>query len=98
MALLEDGILGNNGVTTGVLLGIGAAVLVPALFPAVATAAKPLVKGAIKLGVTLYEKGNEAIAEVSEVIEDLVAEAKSEMAAGETSATAAAPAPNGDNG
>jgi hypothetical protein len=98
MALLEDGILAGNGVTTGLLVGIGAAVLVPVLLPAVATAAKPLVKGAIRLGVTLYEKGNEAIAEVSEVLEDLVAEAKSEMAAAQTSAAAAAAAVKGDNG
>ena len=89
MALLEDGILAGNGLATGLLVGIGAAIIVPALFPAVATVAKPLVKGAIKVGVTLYEKGNEAIAEVSEVIEDLVAEAKSEMAVGETSSASA---------
>ncbi|HVO95092.1 MAG TPA: DUF5132 domain-containing protein [Terriglobales bacterium] len=98
MAILEDGILGANGMTTGLLVGIGAAILVPALFPVVATAAKPLVKGAIKLGVTLYEKGNEAVAEVSEVIEDLVAEAKSEMAAAESSVAAAATAVKGGNG
>jgi hypothetical protein len=88
MAIFEDGILGN-GVTTGLLAGIGAAILVPALLPAVATAAKPLVKGVIKVGVTLYEKGQEAMAEAGEVLEDLVAEAKSEMA-GEQKVTAAA--------
>jgi hypothetical protein len=97
MALLEDGILAGNGMATGLLVGIGAAVLVPVLFPAVATAAKPLLKGAIKLGVSLYEKGNEAIAEVSEVIEDLVAEAKSEMATIRTGA-AAATSIKADNG
>jgi hypothetical protein len=97
MALLEDGILAGNGMATGLLVGIGAAVLVPVLFPAVATAAKPLLKGAIKLGVSLYEKGNEAIAEVSEVIEDLVAEAKSEMATVGTGA-AAATSIKADNG
>jgi len=88
MDLFEEGLLGN-GITTGLLVGLGAAILAPALFPAVATAAKPLVKGVIKVGVTLYEKGNEAIAEVGEVLEDLVAEAKSEMA-GEQKGTAAA--------
>jgi hypothetical protein len=98
MALLEDGILGGNGLATGLLVGLGAAVLVPVLFPAVATVAKPLVKGAIKVGVTLYEKGNEAIAEVSEVFEDLVAEAKSEMTSAETTATAAAATVKGANG
>lgn len=95
MALLEDGILAGNGATTGLLVGIGAAILVPVLFPAVATVAKPVLKGAIKLGVTLYEKGNEAVAEVTEVFEDLVAEAKSEMSSG---AATAASAVKGDNG
>jgi hypothetical protein len=94
MAIFEDGILGN-GLTTGLLAGLGAAILAPALFPAVATAAKPLVKGVIKVGVTLYEKGNEAIAEVGEVLEDLVAEAKSEMA-GEKATAAAATVVRGD--
>jgi hypothetical protein len=98
MALLEDGILGGNGLATGLLVGLGAAVLAPVLFPALATVAKPVVKGAIKVGVTLYEKGNEAIAEVSEVFEDLIAEAKSEMAASETVATAAPAAVKGPNG
>jgi hypothetical protein len=79
MALFEEGILGN-GLTTGLLVGIGAAIVAPAVFPALATVAKPLVKGAIKVGVSLYDKGNEALAEVGEVLEDLVAEAKSEMA------------------
>jgi hypothetical protein len=88
MALFEEGLL-ENGLSTGLLVGLGAAILAPALFPAVATAAKPLVKGIIKVGVTLYDKGNEAIAEVGEVLEDLVAEAKSEMT-GEQKATATA--------
>jgi hypothetical protein len=85
MALFENGILGN-GLTTGLLVGVGAAIVAPAIFPALATVAKPLVKGAIKVGVSLYEKGNEAIAEVGEVLEDLVAEAKSEMVVEEKAA------------
>jgi hypothetical protein len=87
MALFEDGILGN-GLTTSLLVSVGAAIIVPAVIPAVATAVKPLVKGAIKVGVNLYDKGNEAIAEMGEVLEDLVAEAKSEMADGQKAAAA----------
>jgi hypothetical protein len=83
MALFEEGLLGN-GFASSLAVGIGAAILAPVLLPVVATAAKPLVKGVIKVGVTLYEKGNEALAEAGEVLEDLLAEAKSEMAAGST--------------
>jgi hypothetical protein len=42
-------------------------------------AAKPLAKGVIKTGVMLYDRGHEAIAELGEVIEDFVAEVKSEL-------------------
>jgi hypothetical protein len=93
MALFENGVLGN-GLTTPLLLGLGAAIVVPAVVPVVATAMKPLVKGVIKVGVSLYERGNEAIAEMGEVLEDLVAEAKSEMAAGQKAAGPAGK-PNG---
>jgi hypothetical protein len=41
---------------------------------------KPLTKAAIKEGLLLYEKSKEAMAEVAEVFEDLVAEAKAELA------------------
>jgi hypothetical protein len=94
MALFENGVLGN-GLTTPLLLGLGAAIVVPAVVPVVATAMKPLFKGAIKVGVSLYDKGNEAIAEIGEVLEDLVAEAKSEMAE-EQKATAGGAAGKGN--
>jgi hypothetical protein len=81
MALFEEGLLAN-GVSTGVIVAVGAAaVLVPVLLPVVATTARPLVKGVIKTGVTLYDRGNEVVAEFGEMIEDLVAEVKSEMSA-----------------
>jgi polyhydroxyalkanoate synthesis regulator phasin len=48
----------------------------------------------MKLGVTLYEKGNETVAEATEVVEDLIAEAKAEMARAGRSGAAA----NRDNG
>jgi Protein of unknown function (DUF5132) len=79
MALFEEGLVAN-GLSTGLVVGIGAVVLVgPMLLPVVATVAKPLVKGVIKTGMTLYDKGNEVVAEVGEMIEDLMAEVKSEM-------------------
>lgn len=77
MALFDDILKGN--VVTGLAIGIGAAVLAPVMLPVLAGVAKPLAKAAIKGGFILYEKGKEAVAEVSEMVEDVVAEAKSEL-------------------
>ena len=57
-------------------IGAGIAFLAPTVLPL----AKPLAKTLIKGGVTLYEKSKVAIAETGEVIGDIVAEAKAEVA------------------
>lgn len=77
MALFDDILKGN--VVTGLAIGIGAAVLAPVMLPVLAGVAKPLAKAAIKGGFMLYEKGKEAVAEVGEMVEDVIAEAKSEL-------------------
>jgi len=77
MAIFENGLKGN--IITGLAIGIGAAVLSPAVISAVAGVAKPLVKAAIKGGIMVYEKGREVVAETGEVVEDIVAEVKAEM-------------------
>lgn len=73
--------LPNNVLQTGrfVTIGLGAIILAPILIPAVARASKPLVKVAIKSGILLYENSKGAIAEATEVIQDMVAEAKVEF-------------------
>ncbi len=68
----------NHPVQT-LAVGIGVAILAPAVLPLV----KPLTKAAIKSGFTLYEKTKGAIAETGEVIADIVAEAKAEALAEE---------------
>jgi hypothetical protein len=65
---------------TGVAIGVGLLVA-PVVIPMVAAAARPLLKAALKGGFVLYEKGREVVAEVMEVTEDLVEEAKSEVKA-----------------
>jgi hypothetical protein len=60
--------------------GIVAFVLLPVLFPAIG---KPLAKAIIKGGILLYEKSKGAIAPVRETWEDIIAQAKTELAAGE---------------
>ena len=94
MALIEDGLKGN--LITGLAIGIGAAILAPVVIPLFSNISKPLAKAAIKGGIQLYERGKEAFAEVVEITEDIVAEAKTELAettaaAGSAAAEAAVP-------
>ena len=72
----------KSDVGKGLALGIGAAILAPVILPMVAQAARPLARAAIKSGIILYGKGREAIAELGEVVEDLMAEAQVEMEEG----------------
>ncbi len=95
MGLLDNGLKGN--VLTALAIGIGGAILAPVVLPAIAGAAKPLLKAAIKGGLVLYEKGKETFAELSEVTEDIIAEAKSEMAEVHNEAVHAA-SPEGEAG
>ncbi|OKH26880.1 DUF5132 domain-containing protein [Hydrococcus rivularis NIES-593] len=60
--------------------GIAAIVLLPVLVPVVAGVGKPIAKATIKGGILLYERGKGVIAEVGETLEDLIAEAKAELA------------------
>jgi galactitol-specific phosphotransferase system IIC component len=94
MAIMENGLKGN--IMTGLAIGIGAAVLAPVVIPIIASVAKPLAKAAIKGGIQLYERGKETFAEVSEVMEDLVAEAKAEFE--QPAAAAAAAVTPGETG
>ena len=61
--------------------GIAAIVMLPVLIPVAAgKVGKPLAKATIKGGIVLYEKGKGVIAEVGESLEDIIAEAKAELA------------------
>jgi hypothetical protein len=74
---VQDLFKGNIIAVLGI--GIVAAVLVPIALPVVARAAKPFAKALVKSGIVVYEKGREAVAELGEVMEDVVAEAKAEI-------------------
>jgi F0F1-type ATP synthase membrane subunit b/b' len=78
MGLLGNGLKGN--ILTGLAIGIGASVLAPVVIPVLANVVKPLAKAALKGGIVLYERGLETFAETKEVVEDLIAEAKAELA------------------
>lgn len=73
--------------------GIAAIILLPVLVPVAAgKVGKPLAKATIKSGIVLYEKGKGVIAEVGETFEDIVAEAKAELAEAEAAELAEAEA------
>ena len=79
MALEVEDLFEDLG-TPGIVAGIGALVLAPIVIPTIAKIGKPIAKAAIKGGITLYEKSIGAVAEAGEVLEDLVAEARAELA------------------
>jgi hypothetical protein len=64
----------------GIIAGIGAVLLAPVVLPVVAGVGKPLAKSLIKGGISLYEKSKGAFAELGETWEDIVAEARAEIA------------------
>lgn len=66
----------------GVAIGIASAIVAPLILPALAGIGRPLARAAIKGGIVLYEKTRETAAEMAEVFEDLVAEARAELEAG----------------
>ncbi|MGA3084444.1 MAG: DUF5132 domain-containing protein [Thermodesulfobacteriota bacterium] len=76
MALFESW---KGNILGGLAIGIGASVVAPVVIPILSTVVKPLTKAAIKGGFVLYEKSRETLAEVQEVVEDLVAESKAEI-------------------
>lgn len=86
MAGIDDLFKGN--LVTGLVVAVGATILAPVIVPVLASVGKPLAKSAIKSGILMYEKGRETMAELGEVFEDMVAEAKAELEG--TTATAAA--------
>lgn len=64
----------------GIIAGIGAVILAPVVLPVVANVGKPIAKTLIKGGIVLYEKSRGAFAELGETWEDMVAEARAEIA------------------
>lgn len=62
----------------GILIGIGA-MLAPRFFPRLGTALRPMVKGAVRAGYALVDKGRELAAETTEQLQDIMAEVKSEQ-------------------
>jgi len=67
-------------------VGAGVVLLAPVVIPVVGAVLKPVAKAVIKGGLLAYEGAKVSIAETKETIEDLAAEAKSEIAQEEKAA------------
>ena len=87
MAGIDDLFKGN--IVTGLAVGVGVVILAPVIMPVLASVGRPLAKSIIKSGMVLYEKGRETAAELGEVLEDLIAEAKVELENAPATAAAA---------
>ncbi|MEW6248603.1 MAG: DUF5132 domain-containing protein [Nitrospirota bacterium] len=87
MSLLEDV---TKGSLSTILVGVAAAIVAPTVLPALASGFRPLAKAAVKGGLMIYDAVKETVAEAGEQLNDLVAEARSEMAESATEAEAAA--------
>ncbi|MGD8291084.1 MAG: DUF5132 domain-containing protein [Desulfobacterales bacterium] len=74
-----------TGLKTGSAMAIGAGVVIltPIVIPVLAGVMKPLVKAVIKGGMLAYENAKIAMEETKETLEDIAAEARSEIDAGQ---------------
>lgn len=81
---LED-VLRNRAVM-GVTIAVGAVLLTPVVLSVLAGVARPLARTAVKSGIIVYEKTRETVAELGEAFDDLVAEARAELAQHEIAA------------
>lgn len=70
----------KSDLTKGLAIGLALAAIVPLAVPALAQAARPLLRSAVKSGILLLELGREVVAEAGENLEDIVAEVRSELA------------------
>lgn len=76
MSLWEDM---SKSVFSSPILVVGAVLMAPTLVPALGSALRPLAKVVVKTGITLYDSAKELMAEAGEEINDMVAEARTEM-------------------
>jgi hypothetical protein len=88
MAQLEND--GKSGLVRGIVIGLGAAVLIPVAAKAVAPFMRPAVRSVLKFGLVAFEKVREAAGELSETVEDMAAEVREELRAERATGQAAA--------
>jgi hypothetical protein len=73
----------GSGMSMGsVAVGAGVVLLAPVVIPVIGAILKPVAKAVIKGGMMAYEGAKLSVAETKETIEDLAADAKSEIQEG----------------
>lgn len=77
MALLEDTLGGWSG---GMLVGLGAIVVLPAALPVIGSIVRPVVRTVVSGSLALADMVSGVVAEGYDQVSDLVAEARAEMA------------------
>ena len=80
--------LKSGNLASGIIIGAGAALLLPVAGKMLASIGRPLVKESMKGGLYLVDKGKTVAAETRETFEDLSAEARSELASAKKAAEA----------
>lgn len=69
----------KNQAVKNLAIGLGVSILIPVAVNLLGPVVWPLARGALKAGILAYEKGRETVAEIGEVIDDLVAEVQEEL-------------------
>lgn len=65
-------------IVTALIAGLAGGLLAPLVLPRLERNIRPAAKSAFKAGIALYERGRERAAEIGELAEDLLAEARAE--------------------
>ncbi len=69
----------KNEAVKRMAIGLSVSILLPVVVSLLAPVVRPLARSTLKAGIIAYEKGRETVAEIGEVIDDLVAEVQEEL-------------------
>lgn len=61
------------------ITGIVGIILLPVFLPSIGGLGRPIAKALVKSGIAFYDKNKEALAELSETWDDIIAEARAEV-------------------
>jgi hypothetical protein len=59
--------------------GIVGIILLPVFLPAIGSVGRPIAKALVKSGIAFYDRNKEALAELNETWDDIIAEARAEV-------------------
>jgi len=69
----------SNPQVKNLAIGLGVSIVVPMAINLLVPVIRPLARSTLKAGILAYEKGRETVAEIGEVVDDLVAEVHEEL-------------------